>query len=281
MKDAFRRELEKGNKNRLVLIRLCMGPYGIEISCLLCLRRQSRLFSHPGLILCGLFSLLLLFLVEQLSLFDVNLSRFIPILHRIATIRSIRYVRNYACMHSIMRLLFWRHAHAIETVRPVAHSVKSIRKKSLREGISMPSRYGRQAALHLIPSTSLTFSSSFGDNADILGGITFKMGGPVFYVCELLSSTIRQTAESSSSLQPIRARGFSGGGQLCNHPPSPTFQKAQRVYRERQQLESSSATNSSIHQCPHSEQLLLPVSVFPVFPPQHPSLPQPSTSRPV
>jgi hypothetical protein len=37
-----------------------------------------------------------------------------------------------------------------------------------------PCKYGRQTALHRIPSTSFTFSSSLGDNAEILGAIAFE-----------------------------------------------------------------------------------------------------------
>jgi hypothetical protein len=63
-----------------------------------------------------------------------------------------------------MRKRCWRQAQAIEMVRPVAQSVKS----SISESSPIhdkPCRYGRQAALHRIPSTDLTFSSSFGDRA--------------------------------------------------------------------------------------------------------------------
>jgi hypothetical protein len=58
---------------------------------LLSLCGQSRLFSHPGFILCGFILLLFLFLMKQFSLFDVNLSGLVSILHCIAVISSIAY----------------------------------------------------------------------------------------------------------------------------------------------------------------------------------------------
>ena len=73
-------------------------------------------------------------------------------------------------MHSIIRLRFCRHAHAIEMVRPVAQSVKSAGQRQFIQ--VPPCKYGLQAARHRIPSTSFTFSSSFGDNAEIDGGIS-------------------------------------------------------------------------------------------------------------
>ena len=80
-------------------------------------------------------------------------------------------MRYYACMQSIILLRFCRHAQAIEIVRPVAQSVKS---ELAMNSTLQPCKYGRHAALHRIPRTSFTFSSSFGDNADILGAIPLQ-----------------------------------------------------------------------------------------------------------
>jgi hypothetical protein len=60
-----------------------------------------------------------------------------------------------------------------------------------------PCKYGRQAALHRIPSTSFTFSSSLGDNAEILGAIAL----------ETFSSLILDGAQSSNeAVRPLPER---------------------------------------------------------------------------
>lgn len=126
-------------------------------------------------------------------------------------------------MHSIMRLRFWRHAHAIDTVRPVAHSVKSRLRINMR--MAIPSRYGRQAALHLMPSTSLTFSSSLGDNADIVGGIALTLCFCRVFCsrsricCQTQSGSLLTHPDSNSANQHACT---SRCGQLYNEP-SPAF----------------------------------------------------------
>jgi len=93
---------------------------------LFCLRGQSCLLSHPGFVFGFLFSLLPFLVLKQVPLPDINLPRFVTILHGITTVSQLSIVEKYyAAKHSCIRRRFWRHDQNIDTVRPRAQSVKS------------------------------------------------------------------------------------------------------------------------------------------------------------
>jgi hypothetical protein len=120
--------------------------------------------------------------MEQLALLNVDLPRLVSILHCVTGRVSIHGATGYKggyvlCLYTIHHpssFLSTCPCHGDCAASCTISEVWGVSNQSKIQAMirGAPCRYARHAALQRIPSTSFTFSSSFGDRADIVGAIS-------------------------------------------------------------------------------------------------------------